>query len=65
MIQSKPMPRMKRIAAASPIAPSMCGVPASNLYGSTFQVLFSKLTEEIMSPPPRNGGIASSCAVVP
>ena len=41
----------------------MCGVPASNLYGSTFQVLFSKVTEAIMSPPPRNGGIASSSAV--
>ena len=38
----------------------MCGVPASNLYGSAFQVLPSNVTLLIMSPPPRNGGMASS-----
>ena len=40
----------------------MFGVPASNLYGSSFQVDFSNVTERIMSPPPRNGGISSSSA---
>ena len=40
----------------------MFGVPASNLYGSSFQVLCSNVTELIMSPPPMNGGIASSSA---
>jgi hypothetical protein len=40
------------MAALSPIAPAMFGVPASNLYGSVFYRVFSKRTERIMSPPP-------------
>ena len=62
---SNPIFLTKPIAAARPIGPEMWGVPASNLYGSTFQVVFSKVTELIMSPPPRNGGIASSTSSRP
>ena len=47
------------------MAPEMSGVPASNLCGSVFQVDFSKVTELIMSPPPRNGGIDSRSASLP
>jgi hypothetical protein len=43
----------------------MFGVPASNLYGRSFQVERSKVTLRIMSPPPMNGGIASSRAAFP
>jgi hypothetical protein len=42
------------------MAPAMSGVPASNLYGSSFHVDFSNVTDRIMSPPPRNGGISAS-----
>ena len=48
------------MAASSPIASMIGGVPASNLCGTSAQVLRSNVTEEIMSPPPRKGGIASS-----
>src|SRR4030095_12283421 len=37
----------------------MLGVPASNLYGSSLYSVFSNVTDEIMSPPPWYGGIAS------
>ena len=43
-----------------PTAPEMLGVPASNLNGSSLNVVFSKLTVRIMSPPPCHGGMASS-----
>ena len=48
------------MAAAMPTAPEMLGVPASNLNGSALYVVFSKLTVRIMSPPPCQGGMASS-----
>ena len=38
----------------------MSGVPASNLLGSCAYVVFSNVTDSIMSPPPMNGDIASS-----
>src|ERR671910_657142 len=34
-------------------------VPASNLWGSSFQVECSRWTSRIISPPPRNGSMAS------
>ena len=43
----------------------MGGVPASNLCGTRAQVVCSKLTLPIMSPPPMNGGIASSSSIRP
>ena len=44
---------------SKPTTPAMLGVPASNRYGMTFHSDRSKLTERIMSPPPRNGSISS------
>ena len=44
----------------SPTASAIAGVPASNLYGSSFQVVRSIETERIISPPRLNGDIASS-----
>ena len=48
------------MAAPSPMAPAMSGVPASNLAGSAVVPDLSKVTELIMSPPPCYGGIRSS-----
>ena len=48
------------IAAPKPIAPAMCGVPASNLNGRRLNVVRSIVTVSIISPPPCHGGIASS-----
>ena len=45
---------------AEPVASTYGEVPASNLCGSRSSVERSKSTEAIMSPPVRNGGIASS-----
>ncbi len=53
------------MARFSPIASTIGGVPASNLCGTCAQVERSKLTLPIMSPPPMNGGIASSSAMRP
>ena len=41
------------------------GVPASNLYGNTLYVVFSKLTCSIISPPPSAGGNLSSHSFLP
>src|SRR3546814_18879787 len=38
----------------------MLGVPASNLHGASLNTVPSKRTSLITSPPPVNGGIASS-----
>ena len=38
----------------------MSGVPASNFQGISFHSLRRRWTSRIMSPPPMNGGIASS-----
>ena len=38
----------------------MSGVPASNFHGMSFQSERRRWTSRIMSPPPMNGGIASS-----
>ena len=35
----------------SPYASAIAGVPASNLYGSSFQSVSSTLTERIIEPP--------------
>ena len=43
-----------------PIWAEMSGVPASNLYGMSFQSERRRWTSRIMSPPAMNGGIASS-----
>ena len=43
-----------------PTTSAMAGVPASNFQGSSFQLVPSSRTERIISPPVRNGGIASS-----
>ncbi len=45
--------------------PAMFAVPASNFHGSSLYVVFSNVTEEIMSPPPWYGGSFSSHASVP
>ena len=50
----------KSTAAPSPIASAIGDVPASNFAGSSAQRDSSASTREIMCPPPRNGGIASS-----
>ena len=42
------------------MASVIAGVPASNFHGSSFVVKPSLRTSRIISPPPRNGGIASS-----
>ena len=41
------------------------GVPASNFHGSSFQVVRSRSTVRIISPPVRNGSIVSSTSVRP
>ena len=43
----------------------MFGVPASNLYGISFQVERSRVTVRIMSPPPMNGCMVSSTSIRP
>ena len=40
----------------------MFGVPASNLCGGAANVVPLKRTSRIISPPPKNGGIASRCS---
>ena len=37
----------------------MSGVPASNLWGTSLNVVWRRWTSRIISPPPMNGGIAS------
>ena len=53
-------PRRSRCATPKPYASAIAGVPASNLYGSSFQLVRSSATERIISPPRLNGCIASS-----
>ena len=48
------------MAAPSPTASAIGGVPASNFQGSSAQLNPSRRTSLIISPPPRNGGMASS-----
>ncbi|KAG0905810.1 hypothetical protein G6F32_017138 [Rhizopus arrhizus] len=56
-------PHMESTAATPrPMKPAMFGVPASNLCGASLNTVPSKLTSLIISPPPRNGGIASRCS---
>ncbi len=43
------------MAVPNPIAPSIFGVPASNLNGNSLNVVFSNVTLSIISPPPSNG----------
>ena len=45
-------PRRSRSAAPRATMPAMSGVPASKRNGISFQVVPSKLTRSIMSPPP-------------
>ncbi len=40
------------MAAPMPTASTMAGVPASKRCGAGLKVDFSKVTEEIISPPP-------------
>ena len=56
---------MKSTAAPKPIASVIGGVPASNLAGTAAGVNPSRRTSEIMLPPPRNGGVASSSSARP
>src|SRR5580658_8954696 len=55
-----PTPSRYSIAASRPTASAMGGVPASNFHGTSLVVKPSRRTSRIISPPPRNGGIASS-----
>ncbi len=48
------------IAAPSPTACAIGGVPASKRYGGGAKVEPVILTTSIISPPPRNGGSDSS-----
>ena len=48
-----------RSPPVKPTAPPPLTVPASNLCGSSAKTADSRLTESIISPPVRNGGIAS------
>ena len=48
------------MAAASPMASAIGGVPASNFHGMSLGVHPSRRTSRIISPPPRNAGMASS-----
>ena len=52
-------------AAPRPTASAIGGVPASNLYGSSFHVVSWKSTDAIMSPPVKNGCICSSSSSRP
>ena len=56
---------MNSTAAPSPMPPAMFGVPASNLYGRSFQVDSSNDTVRIMSPPPWYGSASSSRSARP
>ena len=47
------------MAAASPMASVIGGVPASNFHGMSLGVQPSRRTSRIIAPPPRNAGIAS------
>ena len=57
---SSPTPSSHSIAAASPIASPIGGVPASNFAGRSAHVISSRVTLRIIDPPPMNGPIASS-----
>ena len=48
------------MAAWRPTASAMGRVPASNFHGSSLGVQPSRRTSRIISPPPRNAGMASS-----
>ena len=56
------MPRSIRYSAATPrpMASPTAGVPASNFQGISLKSLRRRWTSRIISPPARNGGIASS-----
>ena len=54
-----------RTATPNAIASAMLLVPASNFQGSSAKVVRSYSTLRIISPPARNGGIASSSARLP
>ena len=56
-ITSKPTDCAYFMAACSAIAPAAFTVPASNLCGSSAYFALSRVTESIISPPERNGGI--------
>ncbi len=43
-----------------PTTSAIAGVPASNFHGRSLQLVPARRTERIISPPVRNGGIASS-----
>ncbi len=61
------MPRPSRYSTATPnaIASAMLLVPASNLRGGSLKIVCAYSTLRIMSPPDKNGGIASSSARLP
>src|SRR3990170_1126950 len=48
-----------------PTASPIGGVPASNVYGSSFQVVFPTVTFRIISPPKLKGDILSSSSARP
>ena len=53
-------PRGTRRRRPSPIASPTAGVPASNFQGMSLKSVRRRWTSRIISPPARNGGIASS-----
>ena len=53
------------MAAAKPTASAIAAVPASNLCGISFQLVFSTVTLRIMWPPSSNGDMASSSSARP
>ena len=55
-----PAPSRYSSAAPRPMAAAMSGVPASNFQGTSLKVVWRRWTSRIISPPPMNGGIASS-----
>ncbi len=57
--RSIPIPMRYSTAAPSPTAAAASGVPASNFHGIVLNSLRRRWTSRIMSPPARNGGIAS------
>jgi len=59
-MSSIPIARMKSMAAPSPTPSAIADVPASNLCGSSAQVVRSFVTRPTMWPPVSQGGIASS-----
>ena len=64
-VREPDVPFSQSTAMPKPIPPAMFAVPASNFHGRSLYVVFSNVTDEIMSPPPWYGGSFSSHSSVP